>query len=82
MAKAREAPERRLAKLIERYVKVETAGTSKDACESVGIKYDLYRRRMNEPWNLTVEELQKFRRLGIPTEELTEALSQAIGGPK
>ncbi len=82
MKKRREAPENRLAKLIERYVKVESAGTSKDACESVNIRYDLYRRRMREPWKLTVEELQKFRRLGIPVEELVEAVAIAIGGIK
>ena len=68
-----------VAKLIERYIKIERRITVDETVTKVGTSMTSYYRRMKDPGNFTLAELRQFgKTLKIPQEELSAALVKAI----
>ena len=68
-----------VAKLIERYIKIERRDTVEEALSRAGCSKGLYYRRLNAPEDFSLAELRRFgRALEIPQEELAEAVAAAL----
>ena len=70
---------RAVAKLIERYIKIECNCTVEMAVDKAGVSRSLYYNRMKDPTQFTLAELRSFSKaLRIPQEEVSAALAEAI----
>ncbi len=70
---------RAVAKLIERYIKIERRDTVEEAVARMGYSKGLYYRRLKAPEDFSLAELRRFGRvLDIPQEELAEAIAAAL----
>lgn len=68
-----------MAKLIERYVKIERRATIEEVTSRAGTSAKSYYRRLEKPENFTLKELRMFgKALKIPQEELCDAFAKAV----
>jgi len=69
-----------VAKLIERYVKIERRVTVDEVTVRAGASVTSYYRRMKSHGDFTLAELRSFSKaLKIPPDEMLSAFAEAIG---
>ncbi len=70
---------RAVAKLIERYIKIERHISVGEAIDRAGFSRTMYYNRQKAPADFTLEELRRFgKTLNIPQEEMVAAFAEAI----
>jgi len=68
-----------VAKLIERYIKIERRVNVDEAAARAGASVTGYYRRMKFPGDFTLAELRSFSKaLRIPPDEMLSAFAEAI----
>lgn len=68
-----------VAKLIERYIKIERRVTVDEAVGRAGASATSYYRRLKSPGDFTLAELRNFSKaLKIPPDEMLAAFAEAI----
>lgn len=68
-----------MAKLIERYIKIENRITIDEATSRAGASTKRYYSRMKDPGDFTLKEMRMFgKALKIPRDELCDTFWKAV----
>lgn len=68
-----------VAKLVERYIKIERRVLLDETLSAIGVSKKRYYSRMKDPEDFTFGEFRRFcKELKIPQEELLAACAEAL----